>query len=71
MTVEELAREREETLEKRVPSIDPEVFASDEAMKTIAKELHAKIMKAFGALFDLQQKEKRQQYDVSSSFSLR
>ena len=65
MTAAELAQEKEETLAKRVPTLDPEAYASDEAMKNIARELHAKILKAFGALFDLQEKEKRQKYDVS------
>ncbi|XP_071478640.1 uncharacterized protein [Diadema antillarum] len=65
MTPAELAKEKEETLAKRVPTLDPEAMTSDEVMREIARELHAKIMKAFGALFDLQEKEKRQKYDIN------
>lgn len=65
MSPAELRKEREETLAKRVPVLDPESMSSDEGMKTLATEIHTRIMKAFGALFDLQEKEKRQKYDVS------
>ncbi|XP_041472340.1 troponin T, cardiac muscle isoforms-like isoform X2 [Lytechinus variegatus] len=64
MTVEELAREKEETLAKRAPAIDLDSLTSEEAMKEAARDLYAKIVKAFGNLFDLQEKEKRQKYDI-------
>ncbi|XP_041472022.1 troponin T-like [Lytechinus variegatus] len=64
MTPAELKKEKEETLAKRVPVLDPESMSSEEGMKAMATELHAKIMKAFGSLFDLQEKEKRQKYDI-------
>ena len=70
MTVEELAKEKEETLAKRAPALDPDSLTSVEAMKEVASELYAKIVKAFGGLFDLQQKEKRQRYDVSLNTSV-
>ncbi|XP_072172102.1 uncharacterized protein [Diadema setosum] len=65
MTTEELAREKEETLAKRAPALDPDAMTSDDAMREIARDLHAKILKAFGSLFDLQEKEKRQKYDIN------
>ena len=65
MTAAELAQEKEETLAKRVPTLDVDAITSEDSMREIATELHNKILKAFGALFDLQEKEKRQKYDVS------
>ncbi|XP_030845594.1 troponin T, cardiac muscle isoforms-like isoform X1 [Strongylocentrotus purpuratus] len=64
MTVEELAKEKEETLAKRAPALDLDSLGSEEAMKEAARDLYAKIVKAFGNLFDLQQTEKRQKYDI-------
>lgn len=64
-TPEEHARHKEETLSRLVPPLDLNV-ASEEAMREVAADLHAKLRNVYGVIFDLNAKMKEScDFDVS------
>ncbi len=60
-----MKKERERVVQERVPPLDIGLNISMERLKEIAQDLHKKLLNVYAAKFDLEQRKKRQDYDVS------
>ena len=65
---DEMKKERQRVLEERVPQYDIGLHIGMDRLKEIAREIHKRLLEVYAAKFDLEQRKKRQDYDVSILF---
>ena len=63
---DERKKERQRVLDQRIPPLKIVDNMSMEKLKEMAKDLHEKVKQVYAAKFDLEQRKKRQVYDVSN-----
>ncbi|XP_072035131.1 uncharacterized protein [Amphiura filiformis] len=61
---DEMKNERERVVQERVPALDIGLNISMERLKEIAQDLHKKLLEVYAARFDMEQRKKRQDYDL-------